>query len=172
MYDGEGELAWPVFLLDFLAMLDEEDGCSDKHASLLLAYTLHKSPHQWLCNLLADSMHSLEQFRDLIEDTFHHYDSNHLDHKLLQQQKAPHKSPMDFWQCFHDLQFRALKSQMKFPYLWDRFKFYLNKSFHPKKKFEPKPHSAYFRDGVVQSQTDMVTVTSDCLWSPHQIAPP
>lgn len=27
MYDGEGEVAWPMFFHDFLAMLDKEDGC-------------------------------------------------------------------------------------------------------------------------------------------------
>jgi len=96
MYDGEGELAWSVLLHDFLAILDEEDGCSDEQASLLLAYTLRESPHRWLCSLPTDSVHSLENFCNLVEDTFYHFDPEHLDHKLLQQQKAPHESPMDF----------------------------------------------------------------------------
>ena len=43
-YDGEGEVAWPEFLHDFLSMLHEEDGCSDEQANLLLAYTL-VNPH-------------------------------------------------------------------------------------------------------------------------------
>jgi len=86
-----------MFLHDFLAMFHEEDGCSNEQANLLLAYTLRKSPLQWLCSLPADSVHSLEHFCDLIEDTFHHFDPEHLDHKLLQQQKAPHESPNDFW---------------------------------------------------------------------------
>lgn len=42
-YDGEGEVAWLVFLHDFLAMLDEEVGCSDEQTSLLLAHTLRES---------------------------------------------------------------------------------------------------------------------------------
>ena len=37
-YDGEGEVAWLEFLHDFLSMLHEEDGCSDKQGNLLLAY--------------------------------------------------------------------------------------------------------------------------------------
>ena len=37
MYDGESEVAWIEFLHDFVSMLHEEDGCSDKQASLLLA---------------------------------------------------------------------------------------------------------------------------------------
>ena len=44
MYDGEGEVAWPEYLHDFLSILHEEDGCSDKQAILLLAYTLRESP--------------------------------------------------------------------------------------------------------------------------------
>lgn len=99
-YDGEGKVAWPVFVHDFLAMLDEDDGCSNKHNSMLLAYTLHESPLQWSCSLPTDNVHSLEHFCDLIEDIFHHFDPKHVDHKLLQQQKAPHESPDDFWQCF------------------------------------------------------------------------
>jgi len=66
-------------------------------------------------------MHSLEHSCDLIEDTFHCFDLEHLDQKPLQQWKAPHELPMDFWQSFCDLQFQAPKIQMKFPYLWDRF---------------------------------------------------
>lgn len=65
-------------------MLHEEDGCSDEQPSLLLAYTLRESPHRWLYNLLADNVHSLEHFYDLIEDTFYHFDPEHLEHKLLQ----------------------------------------------------------------------------------------
>ena len=45
-YDGEGKVAWPEFLHDFISMLHEEDGCFDKQASLLLAYTLCESPHR------------------------------------------------------------------------------------------------------------------------------
>ena len=85
MYDGEGKVAWPVFLHDFLAMLDEEDGYYDEHASLLLAYTLCESPHRWLCSLPTDNVHSLEHFCDLNVDTFYHFDPKHLDQKLLEQ---------------------------------------------------------------------------------------
>ena len=84
-------------------MLHEEDGCFDEHASLLLAYKLSESPHRWLCSLPDNSMHSLEHFYDLIEDTLYHFDPKNLDQKLLQQQKASHESFIDFWQCFHDL---------------------------------------------------------------------
>jgi len=84
-------------------MLHEEDGYYDEHANLLLAHTLHESPCQWLLSLLADSVHSLEHFCDLIEDTFYHFDLDHLDKKLLQQRKALHESVIDFWQCSRDL---------------------------------------------------------------------
>ena len=40
MYDGEGEVAWPEHLHNFLFMIYEEDEFSDEHASLLLSYTL------------------------------------------------------------------------------------------------------------------------------------
>jgi len=46
IYDGEGKVALPMFLQDFFAMLDKEDGCFDEEASLLLAYTLRESPQQ------------------------------------------------------------------------------------------------------------------------------
>lgn len=35
-----------------------------------------------------------------------------------------------------------------------------------------KPLPTYFVDGVTQSQAHIVVITSDCLPSPHQIAPP
>lgn len=97
-YHSDGELIWLVFLHDFLTMIHMEDGCSDKHASLLLGCTLRESLHRWLCSIPADNVHSLEKFCDLIEDTFHHFDLEHLDNKLLQQWKAWQQSPMDFWQ--------------------------------------------------------------------------
>jgi len=86
-------------------MLDKEDVWSDKHASLLLAYTLHESQHRWLGSLMTNIVPSLEHFCDLIEDTFYHFDPEYLDQKLLQQWKASHESLMDFWQCFRDLKF-------------------------------------------------------------------
>jgi len=43
MFDGEGEVAWPVFLQKLFAMLDKEDGSSDEEDILLLAYTFHES---------------------------------------------------------------------------------------------------------------------------------
>lgn len=61
---------------------------------------------------------------------------------------------------------------MKFPYLWDRFEYCLNKSIHPKNNFKLKPCSAYFGDGAVQSQKDTVAVISDCSSSPRQTTPP
>lgn len=61
-YDGEGKVAWTVFYHDFLAILDDEDGFSDKQASMFLAYTFHESPLWWLCSLLANNMNSLEHF--------------------------------------------------------------------------------------------------------------
>lgn len=67
MYDGKGEVAWPKYLHEFISMLHEEDGGSHEHASLLLAHTLRESPCRWLLSLLANSMHSLEHFCDLIE---------------------------------------------------------------------------------------------------------
>jgi len=60
-------------------MLHEEDGCSDKQASLLLAHTLHESQRQWLLSLSVDNVHSLENFYDLIEDNFYNFDPYHLD---------------------------------------------------------------------------------------------
>ena len=43
-YDGEGEMAWPEYLHNFLSMINEEDEFTDEQANLMLAFTLHKSP--------------------------------------------------------------------------------------------------------------------------------
>lgn len=114
-------MAWPKKLYNSIFMIYEEDEYSNEQASLLLAYTLGKSPFCWVLSLPANTMHSFEHLCDLIEETFYNFDINYLDRNVLQQWSAPHESIIDFWQCFHDLQFQALKSQMKFSYLWDRF---------------------------------------------------
>ena len=103
MYDFEGEVAWPKHLHKFVSMIHVEDEFSNEQASSMLAYTLRESPFRWVLNLSADPMHSFEHFYDLIEDTFYHFDPNHLDQKLLQQCRAPHESVIDFWQRFCDL---------------------------------------------------------------------
>ena len=100
-------------------MILEEDEFTDKQVDFMLAFTLCESPFRWVLSLLADTMHSFEHFCDLIEDTFYHFDPEHLDRKLLQQWKALRESVMDFWQRFRDLQFQAPRSEMKFSYLWD-----------------------------------------------------
>ena len=55
MYDGEGEVAWPKHLYNFLFMIYEEDEFTNKHVSLLLTYTLHESPFRCVLNLPADT---------------------------------------------------------------------------------------------------------------------
>ena len=96
-YDGEGEAAWHEHLHNFLSMIHQEDEFSDEQVSLLLAYTLHESPHWWLCSLPTDIVQSLEHLCDFIEVTFYHFDPENLDKQLLQQWKAPHDSTLDFW---------------------------------------------------------------------------
>jgi len=83
MCDCEGKVAWLEYLHDFLSMLHEEDEFFDEHAGLLLAYTIHEFLFCWLLILPADSMHSFEHFCDLIEDMLYHFDSDHLNGKLL-----------------------------------------------------------------------------------------
>jgi len=46
-YDGEGEVALPEYLHEFLSMLHEEDGCFDKKTNFLLTYTLRESRLRW-----------------------------------------------------------------------------------------------------------------------------
>ena len=84
MYDGEGKVALPEHLHSFLSMIYEEDEFTDEHVDLLLAFTLCESPFCWVLSLLSDTMHSCENFYDLIEDTLYHFDLDHLDWKLLQ----------------------------------------------------------------------------------------
>jgi len=43
-YDGEGEVAWPMFLQELFSMLEKKDEFFDEEASLLLSYTLRESP--------------------------------------------------------------------------------------------------------------------------------
>jgi len=88
MYDGDGEVAWPEHLHNFPSMIHEEDEISDQHASFFPSYTLRESPFCWVLSLSVDTMHSFAQFCDLIEDTFYHFDLDHLDQKLLQQRRA------------------------------------------------------------------------------------
>ena len=78
-------------------MIYEEDEYTKEQASLLHAQTLRESPFCWVLNLPTNTVHSCEHFCDLIKDTFYHFDPDHLDQKLLQQQKAPHESIIDFW---------------------------------------------------------------------------
>ena len=124
-----------------------------------------------MLSLLVDTVHSFEHFCDLIEDMFCHFDLEHLDEKLLQQQRALHESVIDFWQHFHDLQIQASRSQMKFSYLWYRFKYCLKKSAHPKRKLDIKPHSTFFIDGTAQSHVGAGIVSTNCPLPSHSIAP-
>lgn len=61
---------------------------------------------------------------------------------------------------------------MKFPYLWEIFKYCLKKSAHPKRKLEIKPHSTFFVDGITQSHVGVDTVSMDCMPPSHSIVPP
>ena len=108
-------LAWE--LTNFLSMIHEEDKFFDEQFGLFLSYTLHESPCRWVVSLSVDTVHSFEHFCDIIEDTFYHFDPYHLDKKKLQQRRAQHEFVIDFWQHLCDLQFQALRSQMKFAYL-------------------------------------------------------
>jgi len=93
-------------------------------------------------------VHSLEQLYYLIESTFHHFDPETLDKKMLIEWKTPQESPMNFWDRLYVLQFQSLKNQMKFQYVMENFEYCLTKSVNPKKKFKLKPYSTYFGDGA------------------------
>jgi len=60
-------------------MIHEEDEFSDEQASFLLTYIVHESPFCWVLNLLDDTVHLFKHLCDLIEDTFYHFDPDHLD---------------------------------------------------------------------------------------------
>jgi len=171
-YDGEGKVAWPEHLHEFLAFLEDAEEFDEVEVNVLLSITLHECPQRWCPNLPHNCMHSFKNFNDLIKSVFHHFDPEPLDKKLLKQRKTSHESPMDFWQRFHVIQFEASKNQMKFQYLWDIFEYCLHKSLCPKIKSKFKPLSTYFSDGAAQSQASIVVVTSDCPPSPHQTTPP
>ena len=83
-YDGEGKVAWLEHSNNFLSMTYEEDEFTHKQVGLLLAFTLRESPFHWVLSLPANTVHSCQHFCDLIEDTFHHFDPDHLDRKVLQ----------------------------------------------------------------------------------------
>ena len=117
-------------------------------------------------------MHSFQHFYDLIEDTFYDFDLDYLGRELLHQRRAPHESVINFWQCFSDLQFQALKSQMKFAYLWDRFEYCLKKSARPKRKLDINPHLTFFIDGTVQSHVGVGIVLTNYLPPSHLATPP
>lgn len=117
-------------------------------------------------------MHSFDHFYDIIEDTFYHFYLDHLDQNLLQQRRAPHESVIEFWQCFQNLQFQAMRSQMKLAYLWDQLEYCLKKSSRPKRKLEIKPRSTFFIDGIVQSHVGARIVSTDFPPPSHSTVPP
>jgi len=88
----------------------------------LLANTLRDHPSKWCGTLPHNSMHSFNQFSDLIKYVFHHFDPEVLDKKLLKQWKALYESTMEFSEHCYLFIFEALKIQMKFQYVMDRFK--------------------------------------------------
>jgi len=91
---------------------------------------------------------------------------------MLQQWKATREYLEEFLECFHKLFFEAPKRKMKFQYIWDKYEYVGYKSLYPKVKKNIKSFSAYFSDGVSQSQANTVVFTSDCLPYPHQTTPP
>lgn len=91
--------------------------------------------------------------------------------KLSKQWNVPHNLPMKFSERFCLFMFEALQIQMKFNYLMNRFEYYLITYINPKNKFKLKPCATYFIDNCAQSHMDTVAVTSECVPSPHQIAP-
>ena len=96
------------------------------------------------CTHLSTSMISLKTISII-------FDLDYLNQKQLQQWKVPHESIMDFWQCFRDLEFQALRSKIKFSYLWDWFEYFLRKYARPKKNLEILPRSTLFTNGAAQS---------------------
>lgn len=61
---------------------------------------------------------------------------------------------------------------MKFSYIWDRFEYYLKTSAFPKRKFEIKPRSTFFVDGVAQSHVEACIVSTNSLPSSYSTTPP
>jgi len=97
---------------------------------MMLTRTLRKFSSLWCYKLPPNCVHSFKQFSDLKESIFHHFDPKSLDKKMSKQQKAPHESLMEFWARFRLLPFEALKSQMKFKYLMERYEYVCHKSLH------------------------------------------
>ena len=95
-YDGEGKVAWLEYLEDFYAFLNDADNFYVEEVSLLLSYTLRESQLRWCWSLPVGSVHSLKQFYDLIEYTFHHFDLEPLDQKMSKKWKTRQESPMEF----------------------------------------------------------------------------
>jgi len=42
-YDGEGEVAWPEYLHNFFAFLEDADEFYEEEVNLLFSHTLHES---------------------------------------------------------------------------------------------------------------------------------
>lgn len=141
MYDGEGKLAWPEHLNEFHVLMEGMEDFNETEVCSLLAHTLRDHPSQRCGTLPHKFVHSFKQFNDIIKYVFYHFDPEVLDKNLLKQRKALHESPMEFSECFCLFMFEAMKSQMKFQYLMDRFEYCLIQSFNPNKKFKLKPHS-------------------------------
>jgi len=127
---------------------------------VMFIYTLRGNPMHWCTTLPEKSIHSLAHLVAEIDHAFNHFNHKALDQEILKFRKAPDESVDQFYTHVCNLAYRFPKDEID--WIYGRFEYLLG-------IFEPR--SAHFGDGVAQSQAGTVAVTSDCLPSPHQIAP-
>jgi len=118
------------------------------------------------------SIHSIYHLVTEIHRAFKNFDRKVLNEEILKLRKEPNESVEQFYMCFHNLAYRFLEDEIDWEFLDGRFEYLLHISKNPQFLKSFGPRSAYFDDGVAQSQVGTIVVTSDRPPSPHQIAPP
>lgn len=117
----------------------------------------------WCATLPENSIHSLTHLVAEIDRAFNHFNYKALNKEILELGKGPDESIEQFYTRFCNIAYRFPQDDIDWEFLDGRFEYLLH-------IYEPR--SAHFGDGATQSQAGTVAVTSDCLPSPHQIAPP
>ena len=56
-YDGEGEVDLPEYLEALYEFIEDAYEFDVEEVSVVLPYTLHESPRQWLCSIPAINVH-------------------------------------------------------------------------------------------------------------------
>ena len=92
--------------------------------------------------------------------------------EIVELRKELNESVEQFYTHFSNLEYRFLKDEIDWEFLDGIFEYLLYTSKNPQFLKSSEPRSAHFGDGTVQSQANIVAITSDYPPSPHHTTPP